>query len=76
MSAPAPPIDRCTADVAGVDVIRPPRERLDAHHRAHARAFGSRYEQTTFGDRKAHFTGVPRVDPALIRLRGPAWATA
>lgn len=79
MNAPAPHVDYRTTDIAGIEVIRPLWAGLNAHHRAHARAFKDLYARITFDDRKAYFAGIAEVgalridlafDPAAARCVG------
>jgi len=68
MNAPAPHVDYRTTDIAGIEVIRPLWAGLNAHHRAHARAFRGLYERMTFDDRKAYFAGVAAVGALRVDL--------
>lgn len=53
---------------AEIDLIRPLREQLNAHHHARASRFGAQYERMTFEDRKSLFrlygSGQLRIDLA------------
>ena len=69
MTAPVPPVEYRTTDIAGIDVIRPLWNRICGHHRVRARTFRAFFETTTFDERKAHFlrcaeAGDLRVDLA------------
>jgi phosphinothricin acetyltransferase len=55
MTAPVPPVEYRTTDIAGIEVIRPLWNRICEHHRIRARTFRAFFESTTFDDRKAHF---------------------
>lgn len=68
MTAPAPPVDYRTTDIAGIETIRPLWEKLNAHHHAHARAFKTLYEQMTFDDRKAYFAGLAETRALRVDL--------
>ncbi|HOI12843.1 MAG TPA: GNAT family N-acetyltransferase [Methanoculleus sp.] len=68
MTAPVPPVEYRTTDITGIEVIRPLWAGLNAHHRAHARAFKDLYARMTFDDRKAYFAGLAEAGALRIDL--------
>lgn len=75
MTAPAPPVEYRTTEIAGIEAIRPLWNRICEHHRIRARTFRAFFERTTFDDRKAYFArcaeeGDLRVDLASDPVAG------
>ena len=65
-----PSFDYRAGDITDIELVRPLWYQLNDHHRMHARAFRSIYEQMPFEERKEHFeriaaSGAIRVDLAL-----------
>jgi diamine N-acetyltransferase len=57
-----------TTGIDEIDLIRPLWEQLNEHHRAKASCFRNRYEQMTFADRRAYFTGLHKAGQVRLDL--------
>ena len=69
------PVQYTTADISGIELIRPLWDQLNAHHHANARAFREVYSGWTFDDRKHSLeklaeTSLLRIDLALDPAAG------